>query len=76
VQVDEAGQHEQAGGVEHLGAVGGEALPDRSDEPVAEEDVERPVAARRRVDDAAAAHEESPHIPSRSPSQGRPARRR
>ena len=76
VKVDETREDEKAARVEDLRAVGGESLADRQDRAVAKRHVEIPVAPRGGIDEPAAANEEIHHDASRSPSHGRPVRRR
>ena len=76
VQIDEPGQDEEPGRVEHLRAVGGEPLPHLGHRTLPQDDVEETVAAGGRIDESAPADEESAHMPSRSPSHGRPVRSR
>ena len=71
MEVDEAGHDDEPGRVELVRSLRGEPLADLEDRtgiPV-DQHVERAVAPRRRIDDAAAAYQETRHP---SPSQGRP----
>ena len=73
VEIDEPGKDEQPRGVKDEGAVVGEPLVHRFHPAVAQENVERAVPAVSRVHDGASADQEiARHVPSRSPSQGRP----
>ena len=61
VGIDQAGMHDQAGGVEHLCAVGrGEARAHLADHPILDEDVHRHRAAQRGVGQAATADDLKP----------------
>ena len=73
MEIDEPGKDEQPPGVEDEGAVGRERRVHRLHPAVAQENVERAVPAVSRVHDGASADQEiARHVPSRSPSQGRP----
>ena len=74
VQVDEAGEDEEAGGVEDFRVAGLDAVRDLGHDAVLQQHVGAPVALRGRVDDAPSADQQRPaHA---SPSQGCPPRRR
>ena len=76
MKVDETREDEKAARVEDLRAVGGEPLPHRQYRTLAKGHVEIPVAPRGGIDEPAAANEKIRHDASRSPSHGRPVRRR
>ena len=76
VKVDETREDEKAARVEDLRAVRGESLSHRGNRTVAQRHVEGSVASCNGVDEPAAANEEVRQALSRSPSHGRPVRRR